>query len=111
MTSSHKKIILAVVILGIAGALLWLNRSRGGLPARSGFVDVETGEVFTFSLDSVRSFPAKSPKSGSETLLPCVERGGKLFVGEHYRSLVQQLDKDGKCKFVDTSSLAVRRTE
>lgn len=49
-------------------------------------VCVTTGEVFTRSVEEAAIIPAKNPKTGAYTLLPCTRRDdGTVQVDDFYR--------------------------
>jgi hypothetical protein len=110
MNSKAQKVVLAVVILAVA-AFLTIRATRGGkddvLLTKSGFVCVATGEIFELKVANVGIIPAKNPKTGQMTLVPCARgEDGKMRVSAHYRLLLRDDLKDLN-KFVDAASLEV----
>ena len=109
MSSKQIKIIVAIVVLAVAGILAYRSMNNGpDLPTSSGFVCVETGEVFEMALDDVAIIPGLNPNTGRRTLLPC-SRGedGRYHVSEYYRgSLTGSLNDVNK--YVDVQSLEVK---
>ncbi len=86
MKSEHSKIILAVVLLGVAvGLFFYFNYDSGPLANSLQLVCVETGEVFSISRSEMPSvIPAENEKTGRRTLLPVREEEGKLYAYDRY---------------------------
>lgn len=113
MSSKAGKIALAIAVLVVAG-LVYMRTTGGapdaGLPKDFGFVCVVTGEVFDMDIDDVLSIPAKNPKTGERTLLPCKpDENGVMRVLEFYRAPLMGDLKDVN-KFVDPASLEVKKS-
>ncbi len=105
--ANKTKILLAVLLLIGAGSLLFAFRRASPLPDKITFVCVETGATFNIDRDKVYVIPARNPRTGQATLLPCSERNGVLYVGNHYRGALLNLGE--KNHYVDTQTLAVRK--
>ena len=86
MKSEHTKIILAVVLLGVAvGLFFYFNHEPSSIPDSVKFVCISTGEVFTYSRSSMPTrVPAENPKTGEPTLIPAREEDGKLYASTNY---------------------------
>jgi hypothetical protein len=111
LKSKAGKIVLAVVMLAAAAFFGYRAlRHESPVVSRLQFVDVTTGDVFDLEMSQVAMIPAKSPKTGQFTLLPCKkDEHGVLRVTERYRnSLAQDLKTENKS--VDPVTLEVRKT-
>jgi hypothetical protein len=106
------KIVLAVVLFAAAAVFAWRSLSSDSpIPRDFAFVDVETGELFDLSLRNVGVIPAKSPKTGKFTLLPCKkDEHGVMRVNEPFRaSLHDELKSINK--YVDPFTLEVKKQD
>jgi hypothetical protein len=97
-------IILAVLLFGVTGYLVFRPQEKQ-IANRVNFVCVSTGKVFDIDRRSVRTLPATNPDTGSRTLVPVVERDGKLYMDKHFRALLRELGEDNH--HVDPKTLAV----
>jgi hypothetical protein len=99
--------LLGGVIVLAVGALVYAQiRGARPLPDAVKFVCVATGKTYAISRDKIKRVPLDNPDTGERTLLPCVDRGGKLFVSERYRDSLENLGE--KNHYVDPESLAVQ---
>lgn len=113
MSPQVKKIILAVVLLVVAGVVYFsVGRSQSALPGSIKFVCVATGKVFSFSPSNMPSiFPAKNPDTGQMTLLPATEKDGKLYASSRYaRDSLREPELAKVNKYVDPSTYEVLKT-
>jgi hypothetical protein len=100
--------VLAFALLAIACAVRAARHDPFGLDARSRYVCVATGELFELSADQAGMVPARSPRTGEWTLLPCaVGDDGRLYVGQRYRPVLTDRLGDAN-HHVDPQTLAVR---
>lgn len=98
---------LAVVaVLGVGVVLYAQLRGARPLPNTVKFVCVATGKTYAVSRDKIKRIPLDNPDTGERTLLPYVERDGRLFVSEHYRESVAKLGE--RNRYVDPETLAVQ---
>jgi hypothetical protein len=98
---------LAVVaVLGVGVVLYAQLRGPRTLPNTVQFVCVATGKTYAISRDKVKRIPLDNPDTGERTLLPYVERDGRLFVSDHYRESVAKLGE--RNQHVDPETLAVQ---
>lgn len=106
--SDRFKVLLAVVFLAVAGGLIYYQ-VRGGtsLSEEVNFVCVASGQTFDLDRNSVSTIPAKNPKTGRATLMPCYrEDDGVLHISPRYREELLKLGEENQ--YVDLESLAVR---
>jgi hypothetical protein len=105
------KLSIAVVLLG--GAIVLFVLQAGGEPSRSGkvqFVCVATGEMFWLERQP-RVLPAENPETGQRTLVPCGPADdGSTHVSRRDRGLIEQFERDGVNKYVDSKTLVVRES-
>jgi hypothetical protein len=107
--NKQAKTLLAVVFLLAAAVILaGYFRQTAGLPNSVNFVCVATGQKFSIDRTKLVEIPAKNPKTGEMTLLPCVMDNGALFVSSRYRGSLEALGE--KNHYVDVETLAVRST-
>jgi hypothetical protein len=107
---------LAVIVIGLlvgGGLITWQGFSPGAVKLADSImlVDVTTGEIFEAPLPSDRTvgFPAKSPTTGKETLLPATQIEGKWFVGSRYREFVKDIVQSaGATSAADASTFEVK---
>ena len=102
------KLIAAISLLVVAGGLFWIwGREPSALPNRVTYVDVESGEQYQFSQETIpAALPAKN-KHGKAVLMPCIWQDGKLFMKERYaRILKDELAEVNK--HVDPKTFEVR---
>lgn len=108
MESSGKKVTVAVVLFLVAG-MVWVvsgsTCSNRPTVQSVDFVCLETGKTYTLSPFSINAIPCKNPDTGRRTLFPCYEDGGSVYVTEHYRSVVKEMDN--LYKNVDHETYAV----
>ncbi len=99
---------LIVAALVVAGLLAW--RAWGSAESPIGdtisFVCVATGKTYNINRNDVGSIPLKNPATGKATLLPCVLRDGRLFVGSQCRGALAELAEVNQ--YVDTNTLEVK---
>lgn len=108
LTSRSGKILLASVLLLGAGALAYWNLKQQPISQNVNFVCVATGQLFALDRKDVVALPARNPKTGEDTLLPCVrDADGVLRVSGRYGAALQQLG--AKNRYVDPETLVVRR--
>lgn len=101
------KLAAVVGLLLVAGAVAYYNsRSTGGLPDSLHLIDATTGKTFTMARNKVRQLPMINPETGTATLIPFTESGGKRVVSDRYRGTLREM-KDAN-KFIDVNSLEVR---
>jgi hypothetical protein len=112
MKSEHKKLVLALVLLIAAGGVYWrFGRSSAPLPDAVRFVCVETGQVFPIARDKIPSvLPAENPKTHHKTLLPIVEREGKLYANPRHADALREPELAKVNKHVDPQTLEVVRS-
>ena len=97
-----------VVLLGAAGYAWSVLKTEEIVAMRSGFVCVETGEIFDLAIKDVAMIPAKNRNTGRWTLIPCVtDESGRMVVGSHYRRVILNELKELN-NYVDESTLEVR---
>ncbi len=111
MKSQHKKIIVGVVLLLVAGGIAFYFRPHGSpFPAKRVFVCVATGKVFRFSeQDAPNSLPGKNPETGQRTLLPAdADANGKIVAKSRYaRPLLQDPELARVNRYVDPQTLEI----
>ena len=109
MHSEQKKLILVVAILAIAVGIYWrYGRARGPLADRVDFVCVATGKKYALARGDIPTIlPAKNPKTGQLTLVPCEESDGKLIVKPRYAHLLDEPELAKANKYVDRQTLEV----
>lgn len=103
------KIALTAAIFIIAGVVFAMQGDKVKAPANAvRYVCVETGKTYWLERGEARVLPGKNPDTGEKTLLPCFEADdGTVRVRPACRQLIQQLNEQGKNKFVDGESLAI----
>lgn len=80
--STAIKIVAAVVILAVAGAVIYF-RGRGStaLPDKLTFVCVETGKLYYLDRGPSRVPPVTNPDTGRDTLMPCFkDEDGSYYI-------------------------------
>jgi len=93
-----------VIILGVVAAVFvgWKVLFAGGssnLPNSYPFVDIETGVIKNYALDSFKSLPGENSRNGKATILPVFkDKEGVYRVPERYRSAVTELAKSMEVK-------------
>jgi hypothetical protein len=111
MKSEYKKLILAAVILLVAGGVYWfVGRSKPPLPDSVKFVCVSTGEIFSMSQKELPgALPARNPKTGERTLIPVTKApDGKLVASRRYaHELLRNPELARVNKYVDPETLQV----
>lgn len=109
--SDRAKVLLAIVFLAVAGGLI-CYQLRGGasLPDEVNFVCAASGRTFDLDRNTIAMIPAKNPKTGERTLLPCYrEEDGVLRVSPRYREQLLELGETNQ--YVDVESLAVQAAQ
>src|SRR5690606_4345838 len=103
------KVAVVGVILAAAAFLAWWNAGTAdplrGLPDEIRFVDVSSGELYSFSRGEPFALPRENPDTGERTLLPVVEKEGGLFVSQRRASVLSTLGE--KNRWVDPETLRV----
>jgi len=99
---------LLLIVGGIFTFRTFNNPSEPrALPDRMTFVDVSTGERMQLDLGKIRVIPAKNPRTGERTLLPCgLAADGKWVIDGHYREAVLALGETNR--HVDPSTLELK---
>lgn len=99
----------AAVLVVVVGAFLYC-RSVGQplLTSDINFVCVSTGRTYTVDRDDIDTLPLINPKTDERSLLPCVERDGRLYADARYRGLLLKLRELNR--YVDEDTLLVRTT-
>ena len=95
---------LALVAVGFL-----VYSSMGGdspLPNEIKLVCVNTGRTYLIDRDEINTIPMTNPDTHEATLLPCVERDGRWYVDDHYRSVLEELKEVNH--YVEPDTLAVR---
>ncbi|MCB9849106.1 MAG: hypothetical protein H6817_00205 [Phycisphaerales bacterium] len=98
-------IAFSVIGLIVAVIIAWpFLRGAPGPETEFTMVCVATGEVFTLDVDEVGMVPARNPKTGERTLVPCVrDDDGTLHVAERYAgALTGELAEVNRVVDVDT---------
>ncbi len=104
----NKLILVGLLLVGAAAVYWFFIRDSGPLPDRVKFVCVATGKTYSLSRDDVPSIlPATNPDTGQATLLPSVERDGRLYVSERFRGELKNLTEVNR--HVDPKTLEVRQ--
>ena len=87
----HLKLIAALLMLGVAAFLLMPESSPyPPIPERFDYVCVSTGEMFNLSIEEAARIPARHPRTGVATLIPCVRRkDGSVAIEEGFRDLLE----------------------
>ncbi|MGD8453788.1 MAG: hypothetical protein PVJ57_18395 [Phycisphaerae bacterium] len=107
LSSQKAKFILAVVLLVVAtGAIYFQVAGNSPIHDNINFVCVATGERFNLDRSTVTHIPARNPKTGEDTLMPCSNVDGVLKVSARYRDALDQLAE--KNLYVDVNTLQVR---
>lgn len=108
--NNQAKTLLAVVFLVAAAVILigYVRRQSGPLANSVEFVCVQTGQTFSLARDKIIQVPAKNPKTGELTLLPCHEENGVKYILSRYRGELEDLGD--KNRVVDGETLAIRTT-
>lgn len=101
----YAAIAIAPLVL-IWGIWTFLRSNQDPLPGSLPYVDVMSGEVVYFQLNTVKSIPARNA-FGERVLLPAEERDGKFYVQEHYRGALERMKADARFK-VDLNTLEVK---
>jgi hypothetical protein len=106
--NKQAKLLLAVVFLAAAGVVLigYIRQQSGPLASGVEFVCVQTGQTFSLARDKINQIPAKNPKTGEMTLLPCREENGVKYILPRYRG--ELTDLGDKNRVVDGETLAIR---
>jgi hypothetical protein len=110
MKPEHWKLTLVVVLIAAAvGIYFWRGRTPAPLPSQVRFVCIATGKIYSVDRDEIPSFmPAKNPDTGARTLLPVVEREGKLYANERYAySSLSKPEVAEVNRYVDPQTLEV----
>ncbi len=109
MKPEQKKLVVALVLLVAAVGVYWtFGRSRAPLSDSVNFVCVETGEKFAIARDKIPNvLPAKNPKTHRTTLLPTVDRDGKLFANPRHADALREPELAKVNKYVDPQTLEV----
>ncbi|MCC7293803.1 MAG: hypothetical protein IT449_17225 [Phycisphaerales bacterium] len=110
----HKQLVLtlaAILALASGGVLTFRYFRNPSSPAPLArqlvFIDVTSGERMDIDLQSIRVIPAKNPKTGQRTLIPCGQNAdGKWVVDAHYRDAVSAFGEANR--YVDPKSLEVK---
>lgn len=107
--SKNTKIGLAIVLLAVAGFMTYRSlRTDDVIADKALFACVETGEIFNLDWDDVPAIPAKNPKTGEWTLLPCEKRKDGIYIlSRRYAAALQESLKD-RNHYVDVGTLEVR---
>ncbi len=107
LTSRSGKVLLASVLLLGAGVLAYWNLSRQPISSRVNFVCVATGQVFALDRKEIVVYPVRNPKTGEDTLLPCVkDADGVVRVSARYGALLREMG--AKNRYVDPETFVVR---
>jgi hypothetical protein len=108
LDNNRNKIILAVVLLTVAGGVAYYTiRPADELKGSVKAVCAATGKVYSISRDKLTYVPFENPSTGEKTLIPCKEVAGELKVTETFRGAVQLLGD--KNKYIDPNTLVVRK--
>ncbi len=110
MKSEHKKLMLGVGLLLLAGGVLtyfyWPEGSP--LPKKTPFICVASGEVFALAQNDLPLvFPARNPKTGQDTLIPAEKREDGRFVAmsRYARGLLREKELARLNRYVDPNTL------
>ncbi len=103
-----KLILAGVVLLAAVGLFFYFGRSSEPLPGTVQFVCVATGKTYALARDQIPSvLPAKNPKTGTLTLVPCEKKDGKVVMVPRYRDLLRDPEVEKANKYVDPQTLEV----
>lgn len=113
MSPQTKKIIVAVALLVVAGVVYFIyGRTESALPGSFKYVCVATGKVFSYSASDMPTIlPAKNPSTGQMTLVPAVEKDGKLYANpRHARDVLRDPELAKVNKYVDPTTFEVLKS-
>lgn len=81
------------------------------IPDRFDYVCVSTGELFNLSNEQAAMIPARHPRTGIATLIPCIRKDdGSVAVEEGFRALLEgELSKYNHV--VDMETMLVHKKE
>jgi hypothetical protein len=105
--STQAQAIFIVVVLAVAAILFYRTLAPGPeLESDINFVCVATGRTYTVDREQINTFPVENPDTHEMTLLPCVQRDGRLYLDSHYREVLEDLGEVNR--YVDEYTLAVK---
>lgn len=107
-SGSKKKLILVAALLVVAVGVYWFwGRAPQPLTGSLKFVCVATGKQYTFRRSAApAALPGTNPDTNENTLLPCSERDGKLYISGSYSRLLHDRLAEVN-RYVDPDTLEV----
>ncbi|GJM24166.1 MAG: hypothetical protein DHS20C16_05810 [Phycisphaerae bacterium] len=109
----HMKLIAAVAMLMVAAIIMLTQESSPypAIPDRFDYVCVSTGELFNLSNEEAARIPARHPKTGVATLIPCIRKDdGSIAIEEGFRDTLEgELSKYNHV--VDMETLQVEKKD
>ena len=101
-------ILLSVAAIGVSIVVAWRTFGGAAGPATTfQLVCVRTGEVFELDIDDAPMLPARNPKTGERTLLPCERLSdGRIRIVEDFEGAVRNRLAELN-RVVDTNSFIV----
>lgn len=104
MQIKHLIIGVLVVLLGVVG--FRACNQQDVLSDRISMVCVETGERREVAREEIRTLPVENPSTGRKTMIPYVDHGGRVFVENRFRELLESLKEQNH--YVDPETLEVK---